>query len=175
MTDRVLFWTEKEENIYSRSWESGTVIISLSSSLSKAHRAHCPKKDISYIVFHFQKAVKHPDRIKVQCQDETFDVKIIIYYAEASSIYNVPAVKSFHQDLLHKGKNISDPLVSTLSQRSCLLNPSVALKLTPVRQEQRGSFPLTRHSYKASPTDVWSCLLKPEGSMTLMVIHTIRG
>lgn len=76
--DRVPFWTKKEENIYSRSWELGTVINSLSSSLSKAHKAHCPKKDVSYrvfIVFHFQKAVKHPDRIKVQCWDETSSMK----------------------------------------------------------------------------------------------------
>lgn len=65
--DRVLFWTKKEQNIYSRSWELGTVTNSLSSSLSKAPKAHCPKIDISYRVFivcHFQKAVEHPDRIK---------------------------------------------------------------------------------------------------------------
>ena len=82
--DRVLFWTKKEENIYSRSWELGTVINSLSSSLSKAHKARCPKKDISYrvfIVFLLQKAVKHPGRIKEQCWDETSGMKIIIYSA----------------------------------------------------------------------------------------------
>lgn len=128
MMDGVIFWTKKEENIYSRSWELGTVINSLSSSLSKAHKAHCPKKDISYrafIVFHFQKAVKHPDRIKVQCWDETSDMKIIIYSPAASSIHKVPAVSSFHQTLSHtKGRNICDPLMSTHSQRWCLLKPS---------------------------------------------------
>lgn len=92
--DRVLFWTKKDENIYSRSWELGTVTNSLSSSPSKAHKAHCPKKDISYRVFivcHFQKAVGRPGRIKAQ--DLQYENN---HLSGPTSKLNVPAVKSFH-------------------------------------------------------------------------------
>lgn len=72
--DRGFFWTQKDKNIYSRTWELGTVSNTLSSSPSKAHKAHCPKKDISrrlFTVCHFRRAAEHRDRITALCLDET--------------------------------------------------------------------------------------------------------
>lgn len=152
----------------------GTVINSLSSSLSKAHKAHCPKKDISYrvfIVFHFQKAVKHPDRIKVRCWDETSGMKNNNLFCQVQTIM-FQLSQAFIRICHTNGRNICDPLVSSLSQRSCSLSPSVAPKLTPVRQEQWVTLPLTRHNYNTSPPDFWSCLLKPASNKHLIQTTT---
>lgn len=49
--------------------------------------------------------------------------------------------------ITQRGRKISDPLVSPLRQRSCSLKPSEAPKLTPVKQEQWVSLPLTWNNY----------------------------
>lgn len=81
--DRVLYWTKKDKNIYSRSWELETVTNSLSSSVSKAHKAHCPKKDVSYrafIVCHFRRQSGILTELNPGC------VKIIIYWGQLQNL-----------------------------------------------------------------------------------------
>lgn len=126
--DRGLFFfldQKHRKNIYSRSWELGAVINSLSSYFSKAHKAHCPKKDIScrgLIVFHFQKAAKHPDRIKVYWR--------VLKYENSGLFCSVQNTvwKLFTNIRGIKGKTICDLSVSPLREKVLLIKSVCSTK-----------------------------------------------